>query len=612
MIKDLNILNLGRLDRIVRRSIFALLVALTTTTFANSALAQNSGKELLEQKIHAKLERILTDNEYVLDIKIDATNASEQSVEARGSYLPGLQILGLSPENNKEGSAPIVLEGKADLLLILDKKVSSERAKVAQTIVTRIVESEGLKSDVKISVSQKDINKRQATELPQLPAKEPSILEQIIREKEFISRAVMVFWGAIVSLLAAYFLLRRFLLGNSIATTEKNPIGNAASGSTKERDRSLEPGRKSAQTRDELYSKDAAMLTSINEIKAEAREQPEKVATILSRWANKDDELIRSAAVFLKNCDMKTIELVCKAMHPSDLELVVAQKITEFEPFSAENARVIERMRSDFAILASEQVLRERANPLAFLKHLSDDDLCGILEGESADSVALVASQIPAHRLHKYYNSTSPERIKLIVASLSSMESASYPQFEALQELLSKKIETATGNLVSGANRLSSIQQMITSLPSPVLQCELIERLHRDGPAVFAKVRPSTFVATDLRFLSSRIKSLLIQSIDADTLGISVSDFGISFVSLIEDFPLEYQAVFIDSQSRHHDTAVVNQAWKKVSVSINELVIGGLVSKNEIASVVRRADSFVEKMKDTALEDEDMETKNVA
>lgn len=581
-------------------------------TFATSALAQTSGKELLEQKIQAKLERILTPDEYVLDIKIDNSKDSGQSAASGNTFLPGLQILGPSPENQKDGSPTIVLEGKADLLLILDKKVSSERAKVAQTIVARIVESEGLKSSVKISTSQKDINKKPLPEVSQFPPKEPSLLEQVIREKEFISRALMVFWGAIVSLLAAYFLLRRFLLGNPTPANEKSPPGSLSTSHGRDREKSSEPGKKPALTREELYSKDAAILLTITEIKAEAKEQPEKVAIILSRWVAKDEEFVRSAAVFLKNCDIKTIELICKAMHPSDLELVVAQQITDFEPFSTENSRVIERMRSDFAILASEQVLRDRADPLSFLKRLSDEDICGILEGESENSVALVATQIPAHRLQKYYASTSPERIKLILASLSSLEAASYPQFEALQEVLSKKIAAVTGNLVSGPDRLNSILQMITSLPSPVLQVELIERLHRDGPAVFAKIRPSTLVATDLRFLSSRMKSLLIQSIDADTLGIAVSDFAISFTDLIDGFPVEYQAVFRDAQSHRYDTNVVNQAWKKVNAAFNELIVGGLLSKTEMAAVVRRADALVVQKKEDASDASDKDAENAA
>ena len=151
-------------------------------------------------------------------------------------------------------------------------------------------------------------------------------------------------------------------------------------------------------------------------------------------------------------------------------------------------------------------------------------------------------------------------------------------------------MEHLAGNLVSEKDRTHSVHQMIAGVPSPVLQCELINRLHTDNKELFSKVRASTVVATDLRFLPSRVKSLLIQSIDADTFGTALSDFAVSFDALLDGLPQTYQSVFADAQSRHYEVGVVNAAWKRILSTLNELVAAGLISKNEVGAMIRRAD----------------------
>jgi hypothetical protein len=573
---------------------------LTFLSMTSVAFAQTTGKAELEGRIQSKLDRILTEDEYLIDIKMQQNTGGQAASASSDSFLPGLQVLGPTPENAAGSPNSIILGGKADILLILDKKVSKERARVAQDIVNRIVESEGLKSFVKVSAQQKDITKVPPAETPPGPAKDPTVLDQLIREKDFVARAVLVFWGGLVSIMALYFVLRRLLLsGAELGGGARSGGDNAQASVRREEVLAPAPAKsgKSERTRDDYYSKDEATLNAIREITEEAKAHPKKIARILSKWVAQTDDLARAASLFLRNCDIKTIELVCQAMHPSDLEKVIEHVIDDFEPFGQENHRVIERMRADLAVLASEQVVRERPDPLNFLKRLSDDDIRNILEGESEETIALVATQLPAHRLQKFYDTVQPDAMKAILAQFSSIQRVSLTDFEPLQAQLNHKLESLAGNLVSEKDRVNSIYQMVVSVASPVLQCEMIYRLHADNTEVYAKVRSSLLVATDLRFLSPRVKTLLIQSIDADTLGTAVSDFSISFEQLMDSLPDAYQAVFGDAQSRRYDAAVVNAAWKKVSSTIYEMVSAGLIGKTEIAATARRADTPVAKEK---------------
>jgi flagellar motor switch protein FliG len=336
-------------------------------------------------------------------------------------------------------------------------------------------------------------------------------------------------------------------------------------------------------------------LNSIKEITEEAKNHPQKIARILSKWVSQSDDLARASSLFLRNCDIKTVELVCQAMHPSDLERVIGHVIEDFEPFGQENHRVIERMRADLAVAASEQLMRERPDPLDFIKRLSDDDIRDILEGESEGNIALIATQIPAHRLQKFYDTVNPETMKAILAGLARIEKASVLDFEPIQELLKNKMETIAGNLVLEKDRVLAIQQMVSVVASPVLQRDMMYGLQVDSPDLYSKVRPAVFVATDLRYLSSRVKNMLIQTVDADTLGSAVSGFDISFSLFLDGLPDAYQAVFKDAQSRNYDAILVNTAWKRVNSTISEMLTAGLIAKVEIANTIMRADAPIAK-----------------
>lgn len=556
------------------------------------AFAQLSGRDALEQRLHSKLDRILTSEEYLLDIRMSPEgNTSSAPAD---SFLPGLQFLGPVSDAADSVGRTIVLGGRADVLLILDKKVSTERAQVARDIVNRTIDAEGLKASVKFSSQQRDIKKTPEPPLPPPPPpREPSLFEQLVQEKEFLTRALLVFWGGLVSLMAIYFLLRKFLFppipdgtdfsGRLSPATSSVPGTGSSPGSSSSAPR----GEK---TREELYSKDEALLATIKEITEDSKNHPKKSARILSRWVAQNSELSRSAAIYLRNCDIKTVELICQAMHPSDLEKIVANKVEDFEPFGSENQRVIERMRADLAILASEVVLRERPDPLHFLKRLSDDDIRGLLEGETHETIALVASQIPAHRLQKFYESVPPESLKAIVSKLSSLRTASARDFESLEALLNTKMEALSGNLVNEKDLCASIQATISSLPSPTLQCELAEKLRVDSVKVYEKVRPMILLPTDLRFLPGRVKSLLVQSLDADTLGIALSSLPVTFEDLMEGLSPAYQSVFKDALARKSETNVINDSWRRVSGVLSDLIASGLISKTEIAFMIRRAE----------------------
>jgi hypothetical protein len=271
------------------RHVIGILSVCFLSMSADIALGQVGGKDILEQRLHSKLERILNPDEYLLDIRLksDASGATAPV----DSFLPGLQVLGPVYDGEDNVGRTIVLGGNADLLLILDKKVSNERAQVARDIVSRTIDAEGLKDTVKVSSQQRDIKKTpEPPPAPPLPPREPSFLEQLVQEKDFLSRALLVFWGGLVSLMAIYFLLRRFLLAPDRSDSDNRPAPMGSRGMapvTTGAENQSAASKRSEKTREELYSKDEALLATIKEITEESRSQPQKAARILSRWVSR-------------------------------------------------------------------------------------------------------------------------------------------------------------------------------------------------------------------------------------------------------------------------------------------------------------------------------------
>ncbi len=573
-----------------------LLQLIFSTLSFGQSLPLTRGPEYVEEQIRSKLDRILNAEEYVLDIKVTPSTPSSSASGAEG-MLPGLQVLGAKTQL-RGGSYPAVdLGGTAELLIVFDKKVSKERTAVARDLAARILDHEGLTKQVKLTTVQKDINKTPPPPaLPPEPVKEPPLLMQLIQQKDLLTKAMIALWGALVSLIAVYFIVRRLALGTASTAYSRSALpgeGKPQPSQETFSNKSEQGGaRSAAKTREELYSKDERFLQSVKETTDEAKENPKKIARILSRWVSASDDAVREAALFLKNCEIKTMEAVCSTMHPSELEKIIETKIEDFEPFGIENQRSVERMRSDLAVLASEAILRDRPDPLYFLKRLSDSDLSSVLQGESLSHVALVATQVPAHRLLKYYETLSPSDIELVLVNFARLSNVSTSELEALVPYFLKKVEIISGNLLTDKDRESAVHQMISSVPSPQAQCELTKKVAKENHELYLRIRPNLLLATDFRFIPARIKSMITQTIDANTLGMSLSDFEEDFEELLDGTPLAYQSVFRDAKNKTYENTVVSRSWKSVASAFQQLILSGLISKAEVMSIIQKAEAL--------------------
>lgn len=582
-------------------SAIIIVIALAASGLAAASASFDGGK--LETHLREQLDRMFQENEYLLDVQFKALPELTKPDSNQALPLPGLGFGALPSESAAKSAVTIdAYRGlSADVLLVVDSEASRERARLAEDVVRRVIDGVGLKERSNVRMRQQRLLKPPVAPPP--PPKEPeppkSLLEQFQEHKEFLVRAGVVAWAALVSLMVIYGLTRRWSTPSPVASPATERTAKNASGDTTGVQGAL-PGdgigkppvaaRVKAPAKDELYSKDKAFLDQINDAVSEAKANAGKVAKVLTRWVGLSDENARYAAFFLKNCDIKTVEAVSALLHPADIEKIISQTIEDFDAFGEENQRVLDLMRSDLALLSAERMFKERPDPLNFTKTMSEDEVASLVQGEPLDVVALVATQIPPHRMQKFYAMLSPNELNQVCSLISTMASPSVEQFEVLRDKLLRKAESIGSVLFTDKMRGQTLLQLLLVVPSPMRLTLLAQSLKHDNPTLYAAVRPKIVLPLDLEHLPQRTLTLLTQAVDADVLGIALSGLGSPFTRLSTLLPEAYRVVFMDKLTQTVEEHAQNGAWQKLVGAMRELTGSGMISESELQAARSLAD----------------------
>jgi hypothetical protein len=569
-----------------------------------------------EARLRRQLERLFFAEQYFLDI----TAAPAPGGPTDAEPLPGLAALSALSDGTGSASGG---EGNLDILLVLDKSVSRERQKIAEEMVRRQIEAEGLARRAKLTVRQQAMLKVPPAELAPLAARSiddkaaaapsPStgqapqaadeqtprtnIFDFIENKRELATRVLLVLWTAIASLVAIGALLgsrRRALAGGQpSATAQAAPQAAAPSSSVNGAGAGAgTPGSpvRMALTKDEIYSKDAALYKLARELVDEAAEAPEKFAGVITRWLEASEENVRYAAVFLKNCDMKTVEKICRGLHPSDAELIVSRDLSDFDPFSDENRKVLGLIRGEVARVAAKHSVKSRPEPLSFLKQLSEEDLARVLAGESPGIVALVATQVPAHRLARYLESLPLAECQAIMDMVIMHKDVAEQDFAEIKPKLEAKIQALGSVLVDDAARLATARQMLSAMGHAARQAGLARELASSHVQTYNAVRRHLLLAPDLCWLPPRAAKLVFQTIDGEVIAAAVGDAQLDWDALGRSMPEAVSEAFTRAVSREFSTDERVNAWRSVQQVIENLQGGGLLSSAELNVAKARTD----------------------
>lgn len=554
-----------------------------------------AGNDLLEAKIRKQLERLFFAEQFFLDVSVDVGTTADEKP------LPGLTV--------GQGSL-----SQTSILLVLDVSISNERLKIAQEMIARQVAGEGLSDKVQVAVRKESVMKVPPKELaplaPQAPeaappvAKSPeakeaenpdmTIYEFIETKRDLATRVLVVLWSALASLVAIYALLSRIGRKDSGQARVGEAAKDSSTAGSANSSQANTPVSRAALTKEEIYSKDSALHKLAQELVEEAGRAPDKIAGVITRWLENSEENVRFANMFLKNCDMKTVEAVCKHLHPSDAAIVVSKDTGDFDPFSEENRKVLGLMRGEIARLAANQSVKTKPEPLLFLRQITDDQLRKVLEGESHQLVAMVATQIPVHRLARYFESILVDDCKKILEMVVELNDVVEEDFVAIKAKLTEKFRGLSDVLVDDESKVLTARQLLSSVGLASKQLALAGDLLASHPDTYQQIRKQILLVSDLAWLPPRSAKIFYQSIDGETLAAAVGESMFDKQHLLELMPEAIKESYLRASQIEKSDAERIDSWRRIQSVFESLIGSGLVSPNEINVAKAKSDESLQ------------------
>jgi hypothetical protein len=568
-------------------------------------------QEVVEREIRRQLDRLFYSEQYILDFKRLAMPAG-QVQGLNDEPLPGLSIIpSESPSGveTKNGTRKPEAVGKMemDILVIFDTSVTAVRQQIAEEVIKRHLKAIGVEKKSNLEFRRQPILKVMPKDLvppsargdsnpaPSAPAStlnpmnnpegKQNFWEFIEHKKELASKVLVALWTAVASLVALFVFLTR--LRSPAAVKEISPQS--------ERPPTVESPAlgpaKNALKKDELFSADENTVRQIHEIVQESQNAPHKVATILGRWLEVSDDKAKYGSFFLKNCDIKTTEAICKHLHPSDIDRLVSRNIGDFDPFSDENRRTIQFMRNDLAIMAAQQTFKEKAQPLLFLRTVPDEDLVKTLEKCTLHELAMVATLLPAHRIARVIEHHGSINYAMLLSEVSKLGELSPEHFEPLKKKLQDQIEQLSTIVVSKDEKIGAIKQILNQIKDPHLQSLSAQVTYAENLEYYTACRPYLTLYLDLLHLPLRALKIFLRSIDGEALGVILSQTDHPLDELMELMPEAIRQQFQDSVKLIHSPQAKADAWKNLVANFDDLKLSGLITPADLQAARAKTDT---------------------
>ncbi len=585
------------------------------------------GARFPEQELRSQLDRLFYAEQYLLDIRVSPLKNPGGTLATPNSPplpLPGLAIVPLPTGTPGSHTLGDPSKSPYDLLLVVDTSISQARQNIAAEVIKRHLESYGFDKSTKVDIRRQPILKVVPKDLAPLASRDPfqgsgskpaeqkpdqdgktppngaqektqdnqkqNIYDFIEHKRELATKVLITLWTAGASLIALFAFLHRPRKSNGAPREVPSPAHGVQGNGPSPQKATPQGGTKAGLSKEDLFSKDEALFKQVQEMVQEAQQAPHKVAHILTRWVEATDERSRYGSIFLKNCDIKTTESICKNLHPSDIEKLISRSISDFEPFSDDNRRALELMRNELAMMAAQQSFKEKLNPLPFLKIISDDDLAKLLDASSLKELAMIATLVPAHRLTRFFETHPQITYKDLLTSVALLEDLEPQHFVPLQLRLEEKLQKISSIVVTKDQKVNSIKQLIISIKDPKIQSEAARSTFVNQTKLFEDIRPSLILFEDLINLSQRAAKVLFQSIDGEALGIAWSGLSIDANFIASLLPEAIRETFLQTTALTPEHVDQCNAWQRVLTHFEDLKASGLISSSEIRLAQQKTD----------------------
>lgn len=517
---------------LVQRILLSAFAVAGVLAFSHESLAASDAgaPARIEERLRSYLANYLQPSEFLIVVRAKPVAAPLKAPAKTGASLPGLPGFGdgESPGPRSYYDAQGDLHSFGDehdpvtVQVILDSAVNAQKVALFKRILPTLGGLDPSRDQISVSTGQLE---RPA---PKEPPKEhdPNWVDSLMKYKEELTSLGMGLLGAICLLLVINGVM------NTLAASRRPgaPASKEPPMPKNETPKAGEPAKPVSAAnpegkpdrvgrlglgnlnRSQVFSRDSMLYQTIAEINKEAVENPERVARLLAGWVFEGKAGM--AATLLNNFDMQTAEGVIAKMVPADVDRIQPHLTAQTEPFSDENYDVVTKARQDLIALSAKIKRDGNRQDFGFLVELDDEILCEVLKGETPQTLALISTQIPPHRLSKSFAALSEVQIESLFEELCRVNERGTGVRDETRERLQKKVKAASSLTLTDSSKSTTMLGLLAQLRSSGLQKNVLKRIEAIDPAVSDRIRESMFFFDDALGLSERHLRLLAVDVD--------------------------------------------------------------------------------------------------
>lgn len=518
----------------------------------------------LEHRISTYLEAYFAPEDYMVIVtqagasaKPVSGNPVEPKAESKEVSLPGVPGFMVDAKSGGSYKAYVDMDGQfhqsesarppVSITIVLNRSTNAEKTNLIRRVVPMIAHLDPNLGDT-FTLSTSNLDKAPVKPLTPPVAPEKTFIESLVQyQKELTSIGIGLF-GALAVLFLIHGTFSVFSSKAAGTRSQENPAGGQRNGPrTRGSDRANSPttpqtGGEAAAlaaapapqgerrqapiekfgllgsgslNRNQLYSKDSLIYEFTKELSWEGKEHPKRIAKLFTQWVQEGEVGSRKAALLLSNFDVQTRAGILAHIVPSDLDHIQAHLSFDFDPFSDENVRNILEARQDLMKITAQETRPGNRAHLEFLNQIEDEILFEILREESIPTLALISTQVPAHRIARRVVAMSEFEEALFFESLCKLDRVEAATWADISIRLKRKISECEQGSVTEASKTETLSHILRHLQSSSRQEKILNLMSAISPTVTHNVRSNLCLFDDVLALPERLLRLVLLEVDA-------------------------------------------------------------------------------------------------
>ncbi len=482
-----------------------LIIFIIQISFSSLALALSQEELYIENRVKTYLGSYLEPTEYSVAISSLGVVNSIDSTKIPQSSLPGLPGLTLNDRtrkieyrtyfdldgtlHSKKNRSPIKID------VVIDTRVPRDKVNVLRRMIPIIAGVDRNFGD--------SFNLKQGRLFHKQPDP-PSTIDSLLKYRDLFKQYLIGMTGILILLMFLHSLfstVRERFSRPAPSAQDTLPQLSAAPGPLSahepDKDSSKEEDEDHSKEKETGYSKKQAVLDIIEELNKQAEEHPQRLARLLSQWIESGQVGTRKAAILLQNFKIETLEGVLALLLEADVNKLKKHFLVDFSPFSEDNTRVLMEARQDVMNLVASKKLRQGIKGLEFLTKLETPLLIEILKDESAQNMALLSTEIPAHRFAAVLKALDMEDKTSFLSELCALSKVSDEKIDQLRHRMQVKAEQLSSIFVTKDEKISYLISYAKNIESDEKKKSILKQIEQSSPEIYQIVRDQIFLFED-------------------------------------------------------------------------------------------------------------------